>query len=136
MMGLEGVTAAPGHTQPVPRATGVLSQGYLERTRLPDKAAPTEMKRPFSPRLFSLPACACKGGGTLCSPPARCYLSRASTSPSCKQPLQPPPAPPAEISHSSAERLKNPAALLQGVCLTQEKVQRAMDITPGRSRQP
>ena len=55
VMGLEGVTAAPGHAQPVPRASGVLSQGYLEETPLPDTAAPAEMKRPFSPRPFSLP---------------------------------------------------------------------------------
>ena len=55
VMGLEGVTTAPGHAQPVPRASGVLSQGYLEETPLPDTAAPAEMKRPFSPRPFSLP---------------------------------------------------------------------------------
>lgn len=55
VMRLEGVTAAPGHMQLVPRATGLLFLDCLEETLLPDTAAPTEMKRPFSPCPFSLP---------------------------------------------------------------------------------
>lgn len=50
-----GVTAPPGHIQPVPGTTVVLCQGCLEETLLLDTAAPAKMRRPFSSAPFSVP---------------------------------------------------------------------------------
>lgn len=108
VMGLEGVTAAPGHMQPVPRATGLLFLDCLEETLLPDRAAPTEMKRPFSPCPFSLPVHA-RVARTCAHPQHGAVLAR------------PAPLPPANIfSNDLLLLLQRSSAVLQKSLKTQQ----------------